>query len=91
MVSAFDLVVGVAARTVVAAPERVNEFQPFVDHAFHDAVGPDLVFDAGPDLIAITYWNLWSTAFWPGANEQSRIIAVREDTKVVLEALKSLA
>ena len=53
MMTALDLVPGVAPETVVAVADGPDDAQPLLEESLVDEVGRDLVFDPHPDLVGV--------------------------------------
>src|SRR5258708_4995554 len=51
----------------------------------------DLVFDAGPNLVAVAHWHLWSAPMWPGTDQQTGIILVGKNAIAMAKALETRA
>jgi hypothetical protein len=89
VVTAFDLVVWIAASAVTASADRGKDLEPFLLQPFEQAECGECVLDAGPDLIGIPHGDNWSITLRPGADDQASVVGICEGPETMIEVPKA--
>ena len=69
---------GAGAAGEKALSLEADNFEALVDHSRQHQVGRDLVFDTGPDLVAVDEGQAEGAASWPGAEQEAAVRSAGE-------------